>query len=125
MLGLLCCAFVACACGDSTDRIPVKFFNDKHQLLHEFSAELATTSADRAKGLMFRKELGADRGMLFVFQSLSTSAFWMENTLIPLDMIFIDPQKKIVSIVEKAEPQTTIPREPAGPYQYVLEVEGG
>jgi len=122
---LLCSAHLLGACGDSTERIPVRFFNDQHQLLHEFSAELALNSADRAKGLMFRRELGADRGMLFVFQGLSTSPFCMQNTLIPLDMIFIDPQKKIVSIVERAEPQTTVPREPAGPYQYVLEVEGG
>jgi len=90
-----------------------------------FKAELALTPAVQEQGLMFRKELGADRGMLFVFPENTHTAFWMKNTLIPLDMVFIGSDRHIVSIVENATPQTTTPREAAGPYQYVLEIEGG
>jgi uncharacterized membrane protein (UPF0127 family) len=87
--------------------------------------ELALTPAERSQGLMFRKELGPENGMLFVFPSPSTGAFWMQNTLISLDIIFIGSDKKIINIVARAEPQTTTPREPEGPYLYTLELEGG
>jgi len=114
------------ACGGAEGRIPVSFYsNQNHSLKHKFSAELAVTPAQREQGLMYRKSLGADRGMLFIFPKLTQTAFWMQNTLIPLDMVFISPDKKVVSIVENAEPQTTTPRRAEGPFQYVFEIEGG
>ncbi len=114
------------SCGASDSRPQVRIVSGADQALRgEFTVELATTAAERSQGLMFRKELGADRGMLFVFPDNVTGSFWMQNTLIPLDIIFIDSAKKILNIVARAEPQTTTPREPAGPYQYVLEIEGG
>ncbi len=63
--------------------------------------------------------------MLFLFPQLVDGPFWMKNTLIPLDILFIGADKKIISMVENAEPLSTTPRAPAGPYQYVLEIEGG
>ncbi len=104
---------------------PVKISSPDGKPRQTFKAELALTPAEQEQGLMFRKELGANRGMLFVFPPFTHTPFWMKNTLIPLDMVFIGGDRRIVSIVENAEPQTTTPREAAGPYQYVLEIEGG
>lgn len=89
------------------------------------NVELALTEPDRQKGLMFRKKMPETAGMLFVFDADDVKTFWMKNTLIPLDMIFIDKSLKIVGIVENAEPQTLTPRYVATPSRYVLEVNGG
>ncbi|WP_235969430.1 DUF192 domain-containing protein [Anaeromyxobacter diazotrophicus] len=89
------------------------------------AVELARGEAQLARGLMFRERLGPDEGMLFVFPDTAVHAFWMKNTLIPLDMIFIDEGKTVVGIVERAEPHSTAPRTPGRPSRYVLEVNGG
>src|SRR4029077_18364685 len=90
-----------------------------------FSVELALTPAEQNRGLMFRQALGAGQGMLFVFDQQSVHTFWMKNTLIPLDMLFIDKDRHIVGIVENAEPQTETGRSVGKPSQYVLEIGGG
>ena len=90
-----------------------------------FRVELALTPADQNRGLMFRQSLGADEGMLFVFEQQSVHTFWMKNTLIPLDMLFIDKDRRVVGIVENAEPQTETGRSVGKPAQYVLEIGGG
>jgi len=87
--------------------------------------ELALTSAQRERGLMFRNHLDPDAGMLFLFPSPAPLTFWMKNTLIPLDMIFIDSNRRIVGIVENAEPETETGRHVEGNSQYVLEIGGG
>ena len=120
----LFCLFLV-ACGSGEDLVAVKISAPDGQLRREFQAELADEPTERSQGLMFRQELGKDRGMLFVFPQDTTGPFWMKNTLIPLDIIFIGADKKIVSIAEMATPQTTTPRSPAGPYRYVLEINGG
>ncbi len=89
------------------------------------TVELARTDAERARGLMFRKSLAPDAGMLFLFDESQEHSFWMQNTLIPLDMIFIADDGRIVGIVERAEPLTTTPRTVGAPSRYVLEVNGG
>lgn len=93
--------------------------------LGNFNAEVADDGKERTMGLMFRKELATDEGMLFIFPQDSQSPFWMQNTLISLDIIFVSADKKIVSLVAQAPPQTTEPRFPDGPYRYVLEIIGG
>ena len=114
------------ACSGSDSQIPLKVHaGDSAQVRNEFTVELAQTPGERTQGLMFRKSLGANRGMLFIWTELTNGAFWMHNTLIPLDIIFIGPDKKIINIVANAEPQTDTPREPEADYQYVLEIEGG
>jgi len=90
-----------------------------------FRVELALTPAEQERGLMFRESMGADEGMLFVFPGQSVHTFWMKNTLIPLDMLFIDSNRRIVGIVEDAEPKTLTGRSVGLPSQYVLEIGGG
>ncbi len=87
--------------------------------------ELARTEEEQSRGLMFRTSLDADAGMLFLFDDSEQRTFWMENTLIPLDMIFIGDDGRIVGIVERAEPRTRTARTVGAPSRYVLEVNGG
>ena len=87
--------------------------------------EVMRTPAELAKGLMFRERLEPDAGMLFVFPASEHHAFWMKNTLIPLDMIFVGEDLRVVGVVANAEPLTTIPRSVGKPSRYVLEVNGG
>lgn len=91
----------------------------------ELTVEVASTDATRQLGLMFREELKEDEGMLFIFPTERRNSFWMRNTLIPLDMLFIDSEWKVVGIVERAQPQTDDPRGVPRMSQYVLEVPGG
>jgi hypothetical protein len=90
-----------------------------------FTVELATNDAERERGLMYRKELPDGRGMLFDFHEERPVAFWMRNTYIPLDMIFIRADGRILRIAENTQPLSDrlIPSE--GPVRAVLEVTGG
>lgn len=92
---------------------------------HEFNVEIMRTVEEREKGLMFRKYLPANRGMLFDFQSEQPIAMWMKNTYIPLDMIFISRRGKVTSIYENAEPFSENIISSNGPVYAVLEVNGG
>jgi len=87
--------------------------------------EIVNTPTARAQGLMYRRELAEDAGMLFIFPDDSVLHFWMKNTLIPLDMLFIDRDRRVVGIVENAHPMSTEPVGPDKPARYVLEVNGG
>jgi len=87
--------------------------------------EMAATPEKRALGLMYRRDLAADAGMLFVFDESAPLSFWMENTPLALDMIFIGEDLRIVGIVKNAEPFTTTPRRVDTPSRYVLEVNAG
>ena len=93
--------------------------------VHAFAVEMAENDADRAKGLMFRKELPEGRGMLFDFHREQDVTFWMENTYIPLDMIFIRGDGRILRIAENTEPLSTRMIPSGGPVRAVLEVIGG
>ena len=90
-----------------------------------FQVEVADTPAKRELGLQYRRDLGVDRGMIFLFPAESGHSFWMKNTPIPLDMIFISKDRKIVGIVEQAVPFSTESRSVPGASQFVLEINGG
>jgi uncharacterized membrane protein (UPF0127 family) len=87
--------------------------------------EVARTDKERARGLMFRRDLPADRGMIFLFDDTSEHAFWMHNTLISLDMIFIGEDRAVAGVVERATPRDDSPRTVGKPSRYVVEVSGG
>ncbi len=89
------------------------------------TVELARTPAERQRGRMFRRSLEAGRGMLFLFSEPSPLKFWMHNTYIPLDMIFLADDHRVVYVEENAEPETDTPRGPDTPTQFVLAVPGG
>lgn len=96
-----------------------------------FQIEIADTPQERAQGLMFRKELAPDRGMLFIYETPREASFWMRNTLIPLDLVFLDSTGQVRHIHPMAKPldETPIPGALPGDSQpqrlMVLEVAGG
>ncbi|WP_052726285.1 DUF192 domain-containing protein [Devosia epidermidihirudinis] len=92
---------------------------------YKFNVEVVDNDETRAQGLMFRQELAPDAGMLFDFKAERQVAFWMRNTFIPLDMIFVDAKGVVKNVHVNARPHdpTSIPSD--GPVQYVLEIPGG
>lgn len=93
---------------------------------HVFRVEIANTPAALEQGLMHRKHLPESRGMLFQFPvPPRVVSFWMKNTLIPLDMLFVARDGTIVSIIENAEPETLDRRTSAAPVTGVIEINGG
>lgn len=87
-------------------------------------AEVARTDAERERGLMYRNEVPAGTGMLFVFPDAQERSFWMENTYVPLDVAFFDPSLAIVDI-QQMEPETTAYHDSKAPAMYALEVPKG
>jgi uncharacterized protein len=93
--------------------------------VHAFSVELADNDADRSNGLMFRRELPEGQGMLFDFHREQDVSFWMQNTYISLDMIFIRGDGRILRIAENTDPLSTRLVPSGGPVRAVLEVIAG
>jgi uncharacterized membrane protein (UPF0127 family) len=87
--------------------------------------EVAATNQQRMRGLMYRERLAPDAGMLFLFDRPKHQVFWMRNTYLPLDMIFITADHRVLGVVENATPRTDDPRGVDGDSQYVLEVNAG
>ncbi|HWU62812.1 MAG TPA: DUF192 domain-containing protein [Ensifer sp.] len=122
-LGLLLLAFLPAA-ADSlpTSTLTITGHTGKG---HEFKVEVAASAPTRAAGLMNRKSLAEGRGMIFIFPQPKQVMMWMKDTLIPLDMLFIDTSGKVFNIAENAKPmdETIIPSR--GLAAYVLELAGG
>ncbi len=93
--------------------------------VHVFAVEMASTPAEQAKGLMFRHELPEGQGMLFDFHHEQPTSFWMKNTYIPLDMIFIRGDGRILRIAENTVPLSEALVPSGGPVRAVLEVNAG
>lgn len=92
----------------------------------QVTAEIANTPAERSRGLMFRQELAADKGMLFIFPRAQSVEFWMKDTQLSLDIIFISADKRIINIAKQAKPLVTDKTYPSnGQVLYVLEVNAG
>lgn len=90
-----------------------------------FSVEVADTSEAQARGLMFRTELGDNEGMIFPYDGTRAQSFWMKNTPLPLDIIYIGPDRRISNIAAETEPYSLEPVYSVGPVLGVLELRGG
>lgn len=118
-------AFVAvslplAACSDET-RLVISSESGEHA----FNVEVVDTPESRAQGLMYRQELADDAGMLFDFKEERPVSFWMRNTFIPLDMLFIEADGTVLNIHVNARPHDTTSIPSSGPVQFVLEIPGG
>lgn len=92
---------------------------------HIFRSEFARTAAEQAKGLMFRTRLGDDEGMIFIRNPPDRASFWMRNTVIPLDIIYVGLDRRILNIAANAVPYDETPLYAAGPTLAVFEINGG
>ncbi len=92
---------------------------------HRFRVEVARSPQEQARGLMFRTEMGPDEGMLFPYDQPRVLSFWMRNTVIPLDLIFIDAEHRIINIAENAVPYSEESILSDAPAVAVLELNGG
>ena len=93
--------------------------------VHRFLVEVARSDEEQAKGLMFRKQMGPDEGMIFPRNPPDIASFWMRNTVIPLDIIFVGTDGRIINIEENAVPYSLDPRRADGMTATVLELNGG
>jgi uncharacterized protein len=93
--------------------------------VHRFNVEVARTEAEQERGLMFRDRLGPDQGMIFPMSPPRVASFWMKNTVIPLDMIFIRADGTIARIAAETEPYSLTPVSSGEPVAAVLEIKGG
>ena len=93
--------------------------------VHRFTVELARTPEEQARGLMHRQSLAPDRGMIFPYAPPQPVSFWMKNTLIPLDIIFIKEDRTIANIAENTVPLSLDPLPSLEPVVLVLEIAGG
>jgi len=129
LLGLVLCAFTAT--GTAAGRPDVAPLSERRPVCIRgicFESEIAVTAAERSRGLMNRDTLAKDRGMLFVFPEEGLHRFWMKNTRIELDIIFIAADQRVVSISRRAQPCRKDPCElysPEGTVAYALEIAGG
>lgn len=92
---------------------------------HRFEVEVAQSMAQRARGLMFRESMAADAGMLFVYPAEQQIRMWMKNTVIPLDMLFVAADGRIVGIAEDTVPFSEEIVASSGPARAVIELNGG
>lgn len=123
----LCVMLAACARGDAETRlrtIPLAIVT-ADGARHAYVVEVAETPDDQARGLMYRKRLTSGGGMLFPFQPPRPASFWMMNTYIPLDMIFVLPDRRIESILSDVPPHTEDQRRSLGRVAAVLELNAG
>jgi uncharacterized membrane protein (UPF0127 family) len=92
---------------------------------YKFEVEVVTTPETRAQGLMFRKAMAANAGMLFIYPGEQAVSFWMKNTLIPLDMLFLKDDGSIAHIAHNAVPLDETPIDSGAAVKAVLEINGG
>lgn len=103
--------------------MPLTFICPHKQIV--FEVEVAATPEAKTKGLMFRKTIHKDSGMLFLYEVPSPAAMWMKNTYIPLDVIYMDSKGAILGIYEETTPHSLEPLGPVEGTSYALEVGGG
>lgn len=118
-------ALSACAQGSKLPTVEAHFLKSDGAKTPTFSLEVCATDAERSLGLMYRRSLPENAGMIFVFSDERENTFWMKNTYIPLDMVFVDRGMKVVGILEDVPPLNEAPRTVGKLSMYVLEFSAG
>jgi uncharacterized membrane protein (UPF0127 family) len=103
----------------------LRFFTANQEFITAIDIELAQDEAKRELGLMYRDKLAENQGMLFVFEDEATRSFWMKNTVLPLDMIFVNGRNEIVTIHKNTTPYSEQSYTSTKPAKYVVEVNAG
>ncbi len=103
----------------------VRFLTAKQGFITTIDVELAQEDSKRQLGLMYRDKMGQSQGMLFVFEDEEPRSFWMKNTVLPLDMIFVNGRNEIVTIHKNATPYSEQSYASTRPAKYVVEVNAG
>lgn len=101
------------------------FYGPNRDTLHTISIQIADTDAERKQGLMHRRSLGYDRGMLFVFDEVDDSGMWMKNTPLPLDIVFVAPGSQVINIAKRTTPFSEKSITPDAPNKFAVEVRAG
>lgn len=101
------------------------FVDQNGDTIASFRLELAETAAETAQGMMYRRSVPQGTGMLFIMTEERPQSFWMRNTYVPLDIIYLKADGEIVSIQANAQPMNDMPLPSDGPAKYVLEIAGG
>ena len=122
LLGL---AFLT-GCASASDALPLEtIVIDTHHGPATFTVEIAADVKSQERGLMYRKEMAPDAGMLFAFDHAQLTSFWMENTYLPLDMLFVRSDGTISTVEPNAVPFSRTPIPSAEPVRAVIELNGG
>lgn len=116
--------------GERDEKTPEVVFRDGRDVrgakeLSRFYVELASDNKQRTRGLMYRRSMQPDWGMIFIYSQERPLSFWMKNTYISLDMVFINASGEVVGVIEEVEPLTLDPRAVPTPARYVLELGAG
>jgi len=101
------------------------FVDQNGDTVASFRLELAETAAETAQGMMYRRSVPEGTGMLFIMAEERPQSFWMRNTYVPLDIIYLNADGTVVSIQANAQPMNDMPLPSEGPAKYVLEIAGG
>lgn len=123
LLGIFGYRYFSRLIGD--EGVVVRFAGADGVVSEPISLEIAANDADRTKGLMFRRELKPNTGMIFVFPREDRHSFWMRNTYVSLDMVFVNKERKVVGILEHVPVLNDEPRTIGAPSQYVIELPAG
>lgn len=122
---LLFTCTLGCASDSQQATGTLDFVAPDGSVIRSINIEIAADEETRQKGLMDRQQLTLDEGMLFIFEAPDSLSFWMANTFIPLDIMFVGPDSGIVNIARRTTPLSREFINSAGPAQYVVEVRGG
>ena len=110
---------------NSPSETTLQIINSDGTRTPDIYVEIADTDSERQMGLMYRKEMAENKGMFFIFPKEEIRSFWMKNTYLELDIIFINKQLEVVSIIHKAKPLSERSLKSLKPALYVLEILGG
>ncbi|MFB6231884.1 MAG: DUF192 domain-containing protein [Salinibacter sp.] len=101
------------------------FVRPSGDTLATIAIDIADSDAERKRGLMRQQTLGYDRGMLFIFDEVSTGGMWMKNTPLPLDIVFVAPDSQVINVARRTTPFSEETIEPKAPRKFVVEVRAG